>query len=189
MNRRNKGRRKLISLLLSAAFLLAAGILSAHILVRTLYPMQYSTYVERYSQEFGVDSDLIYAVIHAESGFDPNARSGVGAMGLMQIMPETFLWLQGKLEPEADMPPEKLYDPEVNIRYGVFYLSMLNDKFGDDVLTVAAYHAGQNRIAGWLAEGSIPRENCTADHIPSSATGHYVRKVQKARTIYEKLYD
>lgn len=171
-----------------AALLVLTGVLAAFIIMRTLYPMQYRDTVEQYSDQFGVDSRLVYAVIHTESGFDPNARSEVGALGLMQIMPDTFAWLQSRLEPEAKLPPEALCDPEVNIRYGVYFLSMLDDMFGDEVLTVAAYHAGQNRVAQWLEEERIPRTNCTADDIPSSATGHYVRKVEKARSIYEKLY-
>lgn len=171
-----------------AVMLVLTGVLAAFLCMRALYPVQYSDAVERYSDEFGVDSRLVYAVIHTESGFDPNACSEVGAVGLMQIMPDTFMWLQGRLEPEADMPPEALYDPEVNIRYGVYFLSMLDEMFGDDVLTVAAYHAGQNKVSKWLEENKIPQHNCTADDIPSSVTGHYVRKVQKAYNIYEKLY-
>jgi len=182
-------RRKLIFGLFACTFLLLAGIIGAQSLVRALYPMRYTSTVERCSEEFGVDRELVYAVIRTESGFDPNARSDAGAMGLMQIMPDTFGWLQGKLEPDADHPTERLYDPSTNIRYGVFYLSMLREKFGSDLLAVAAYHAGQNRIAQWLNEKKIPVENCTADDIPSSATGHYVRKVQSARSVYEKLYN
>lgn len=182
-------RKKLIIGLFACSFLLVAGIFFARLFVCVFYPMQYSATVESCSESFGVDSDLVYAVIRTESGFDPNAESEVGARGLMQIMPDTFQWLQGKLEPDAELSADSLYDPQVNIRYGVYYLSMLRDKFGSDVLAVAAYHAGQNRVAQWLADQIIPRDSCTADDIPSSATGHYVRKVQNARSIYEKLYD
>jgi len=182
-------RGKLITGLVVCTVLLVAGMICAHCAVRFLYPLEYTSAVERCSDEFDVDSDLVYAVIHTESGFDPEAESEVGAIGLMQIMPDTFHWLQSKLEPDADLPTEKLYDPQTNIRYGVYYLSMLRDKFGSDVLAIAAYHAGQNRVAQWLADSEIPYENCTADDIPSSATGHYVRKVQNARSVYEKLYD
>ncbi len=182
-------RGKLISVLIACSLLLAAGIVSARALTHFLYPLEYSSAVERYSERFGVDSDLVYAVIRTESGFDPNAESEVGALGLMQIMPDTFHWLQGKLEPDAGLATGELNDPDTNIRYGVFYLSMLREKFGSDVLAVAAYHAGQNRVTQWLADSRIPLENCTADDIPSSATGHYVRKVQNARAIYEKLYN
>lgn len=188
MNRTPR-RGKLISGLLVCTLLLTAGIISARTLSHFLYPQDYSSAVKQYSSRFDVDSSLVYAVIRTESGFDPEAESEVGALGLMQIMPDTFIWLQGKLEPDADLPADSLYDPQTNIRYGVYYLSMLRDKFGSDVLAVAAYHAGQNRVAQWLADGQIPRDNCTADDIPSSATSHYVRKVQRARSVYEKLYE
>ena len=188
MNYRPGQRRRLIAGLLTITFLLIAGGFCARTLSRFLYPRQHCEAVERYSAEFGVDSDLVSAVIRTESGFDPTARSEVGAMGLMQIMPDTFGWLQGKLEPDAALPAEALYDPETNIRYGVYYLSMLEDKFGDESLTIAAYHAGQNRVAGWLADGRV-YPGCTADDIPSAVTGHYVRKVQRALYIYKELYD
>ncbi len=186
MSYRNSEKKK--SGLAGGLLLILTGVLAAIICLRALYPMEYSGTVERYCQRFGVDSDLVYAVIHTESGFDPNARSEVGAIGLMQIMPETFEWLQGHLEPEADLPPEALYDPEVNIRYGVYFLSRLEELFGDEVLTVAAYHAGQNRVKEWLRDQTIPSQECTADDIPSSATGHYVRKVERAKAVYSKLY-
>lgn len=181
-------RRRRSTALLLAVTLILTGALGAFVCVRSLYPIQYCDIVERYCSEYNVDTDLAYAVIHTESGFDPGARSNAGAIGLMQIMPETFLWLQSKLEPDADRSAAALYEPEINIRYGIYFLSMLHDIFQDDVLTVAAYHAGQNRVRGWLNDNSIPQENCTPDDIPSSVTGHYVRKVQNARSIYKKLY-
>lgn len=188
MSNRESGRKRYVIGPVSAAVLVLTGILAAFICMRALYPVQYSDPVERYCEEFGMDRDLVYAVIHTESGFNPDARSEVGALGLMQIMPDTFMWLQGRLEPDAEMTPDALCDPETNIRYGVYYLSLLDGMFEDDTLTVAAYHAGQNRVRQWLEDEVIPRHNCTADDIPSSATGHYVRKVQRAREIYVKLY-
>ena len=188
MKSRDSGRRSGGIGLAGGVLLVLTGVVAAFLCMRALYPVQYRDTVERCCEEFGVDSRLVYAVIHTESGFDPNARSEAGAMGLMQIMPDTFLWLQSRLEPEAQRTAEALYDPEVNIRYGVYFLSMLDEMFNDDVLTVAAYHAGQNRVTKWLDEQTIPRHNCTAEDIPSSTTGHYVRKVEKARLVYERLY-
>lgn len=187
MNRGTRPRRRAAALL-AAATLIGVGFLAAYLGIRALYPKQYSGFVERCCEEFGVEPELVYAVIHTESGFDPNARSQVGAMGLMQIMPDTFLWLQRGLPPEQPMEPEELYDPEVNIRYGVYFLSRLKEQFGSETLAVAAYHAGQNRVSLWLEEQTIPWEGCTADDIPASTTAHYVRKVQSAKNIYVRLY-
>jgi len=182
-------QRKLFYRLLIAALLISLGFAATHIGIRALYPVRYADTVEKYCSEFNIDPSLAYAVIHTESGFDPEARSEAGAMGLMQIMPETFHWLQGRLEPDTDLPDDALYNPSVNIRYGVYYLSLLDEMFSDDTLTIAAYHAGQNRVSGWLKDCEIPESGCTADDIPSSATGHYVHKVRKARDFYDALYD
>ncbi len=188
MNRSSRHKNIFLRLLITV-LLIAVGFAAAHIGVRTLYPVRYADMIEEYCTEFNVDTTLAYAVIHTESGFDPEARSDAGAMGLMQIMPETFHWLQGRLEPDTDLSDKALYDPAVNIRYGVYYLSLLDKMFSDDTLIIAAYHAGQNRVSGWLKDCEIPETGCTADDIPSTVTGHYVRKVQKAQNIYDALYD
>lgn len=179
--------RRIIAAVCAAA-LIVTGLLTARATVRGFYPMKYDALISATCREFGLEPSLAYAVIKTESGFDEQALSNVGAMGLMQIMPETFEWLQKKLPPEEALPPEALYRPEVNIRYGVFYLSMLHGQFGDDTLTIAAYHAGQNRVSGWLGDGVV-YAGCTADDVPSSATAHYVRKVSHAREVYLRLYE
>ncbi len=188
MNRRSKEKKSFALRLLAALVLVVLGCCAAHSALHYLYPMKYEAAVERYCREFNVNSDLAFAVIHTESGFDPEARSDAGAMGLMQIMPDTFDWLQGRLEPDADMAAHRLYDPDVNLRYGIYYLSVLDGMFHDDTLTVAAYHAGQNKVSRWLKSGEIPADGCCAEDIPSAVTGHYVHKVQRARSIYEALY-
>ncbi|MBQ4312881.1 MAG: lytic transglycosylase domain-containing protein [Clostridia bacterium] len=190
MNNRNynkKGSASGGSFMLTLVVLAIIGALMANVVVHRLYPQSYRQYIEQSCTEFGVDESLVYAVIHTESGFDPMARSEVGAMGLMQIMPETFSWLQSKLPPESELSPDALYDPQTNIRYGVYFLSLLEQQFGADVLTVAAYHAGQGKVASWLSSEQVSQGSAAAD-IPSSATGHYVSKVQRAREIYRKLY-
>ncbi|MBE6754374.1 MAG: lytic transglycosylase domain-containing protein [Ruminococcaceae bacterium] len=184
--RGGKKRGSVITAVLVIAALLLCGILGVSTATRVLYPLRYSTFVEQSCAEFGVPETLVYAIIHTESGFDTNARSELGALGLMQIMPETFRWLQRKLPTEIELAEDELFKPEINIRYGVYYLSMLRDMFGDDTLTVAAYHAGQGRVRTWLQEEKIPAVGCLAEDIPSAATGHYVRKVTRARQVYEK---
>ena len=164
------------------------GAIFADIIVHTLYPKDYSEIIESSCEEFGVDESLVYAIIHTESGFDPGACSSVGALGLMQIMPETFEWLQTRLPPENGLTEADLFTPEVNIRYGVYYVSRLRDLFGSDTLVIAAYHAGQGSVRKWLDESGIPAEDFAKTDIPSAATSHYVSKVERARNIYNKLY-
>lgn len=187
MNRRSRKQNRFAAIV-AAALLVAVGALSAMLVVKSLYPVSYKETVESCCEEFGVEPTLVYAVIHTESGFDAEARSEAGALGLMQIMPDTFAWLQGRLNEGEHMNVERLFEPEVNIRYGVYFLSLLDAMFGDDVLTVAAYHAGQSRVSEWLGQERIPAAGCRAEDIPSDTTGHYVRKVERTRSIYKRLY-
>ena len=87
----------------------------ARVIEEKCSPLGYETTVNRYSAEYGIDPEIIYAVIKTESGFNATAVSKAGAMGLMQIMPDTFEWLMTKTG--DDYALDKLYDPEVNIRY------------------------------------------------------------------------
>lgn len=149
-----------------------------------LYPQNYSVYVEKYCDEYGIDENLAYAVIHTESGFDSDAVSHMGACGLMQLMPETFDWLRSKIGAGDD----DIFDPETNIRYGVYFLSLLNREFGDEKLAIAAYHAGMGRVNQWLGDAMISPDGKTLENIPFSDTEHYVKKVERAKRVYETLY-
>ncbi len=156
---------------------------------KLIYPKKYTSFVEEYSQRFNVDETLVYAMIKTESSFDRNAESNVGAIGLMQIMPETFDWLQTKMPAEKKLEKDALYDPETNIKYGVFFLSLLNEEFGDTKLVIAAYHAGRGQVNAWLDDRSVSADGRTIDEIPSRNTAHYVSKVTKNIKRYNKIYN
>lgn len=182
---RTKRRRSAV-IIPAAAMLILAGCLLAHSAVQALYPRGYENTVAHWCDEYGVEESLVYAVIHTESGFDPSAVSDMGALGLMQLTPDTFEWLQTKTN-EPPLEVSALHDPDVNIRYGVFFLSLLLDEFGSDRLAVAAYHAGRGRVGGWLDSGQLTASPEISD-IPSRTTGHYVHKVERARRVYVSLY-
>ena len=114
-----------IALLITAAVFLGKEAFdrSVYEYKRTTHPLQYSEYVEKYAQEYGLDKYVIYAVIKTESGFDPNAVSDTGARGLMQLMETTFDWVKFRLGEGDDITYEDMFDPETNIRYGSFFLS------------------------------------------------------------------
>ena len=99
------------------------------------YPLKYTEYVENAAAANGVDPLLIYAVIRTESGFDPSAESNVGARGLMQITEVTFDWIKSKIAPGEDLTFDDLYDPAVNIRFGVYYVSACLERYHGDVST------------------------------------------------------
>lgn len=150
------------------------------------HPREYSEYVERYSDAYGVPEAVIYSVIRTESGFVSNAVSKAGAVGLMQMMPNTFLWLCEKNGESLDAG--MLYDPETNIRYGTYYLSYLYEQFGLWETVYAAYNCGPGRVKEWQADTEYADGNGVLKKIPIEETSSYVKKVSKSVKIYEKLY-
>lgn len=152
------------------------------------HPIKYESYVRRYAAENGLDTDLVYAVIKTESGFDPTAVSNVGARGLMQIMEETFDWLKFKMGDEETKYSE-MFDPKTNIKFGCYLLGYLCNEFGSVETAVAAYHAGRGKVNEWLADKSISSDGKNLDTIPIKDTAHYVSKIVSAIEIYKRLYD
>ena len=154
--------------------------------MRLFYPIKYELFVEKYSAEYEVDPNLIYAIIRTESSFKPDAVSSANAVGLTQITAETFEWLKSKLGEEGKNI--SLSDPETSIKYGAFFISYLLDEFSDTDTAVAAYHAGRGRVNEWLSNPVISPDGKTLSDIPIPETAHYVKKVNKAFNVYNKMY-
>ncbi len=153
---------------------------------RSLYPIRFSEIVDKYSEQYDVPKHLIYAVIRTESSFSETATSHANAYGLMQITEDTFYWLESKSGEEY--PLSMLYDKEINIKYGVFFLSILYEKFGCWSTVCAAYNAGMNRVSDWLEDKSYSTDGVTLYNIPIEETKNYIVKVKNALDMYEKLY-
>lgn len=151
----------------------------------TLYPMKYQQQVDRAAETYNLEKPLIYAVIRTESHFDPEAESHVGAVGLMQLMPESFEWLQGLRGQELDM--SELNNPDVNIDYGCYLLRYFYDYYGSEETAVAAYNAGFV-VGDWLKDPNYSSDGKSLDAIPYGETERYVEKVMKAKKMYKKLY-
>ncbi len=166
--------------------LILTGAVACRSMMKTLYPHKYAEAVEKYSAQYGVDEDLIYAVIRTESSFRTDAGSEVGAAGLMQIMPDTFEWLCMRMDEQASF--SDLYDPDTAIRFGTYLLHLLLDEFGDTRTALAAYHAGRGRVGEWLQDASISPDGRTLGNIPYRDTAHYVQKVDRAMQMYKKIY-
>ena len=154
-------------------------------------PEEYTAFVEKYSHEYGVPRELVWAVIKTESGFDSSAVSHKGAVGLMQMMPETFTWLTNDIlhdNHEVGM----LYDPETNIKYGTYYLSRLYGRFGSWDTALAAYNGGEGNVSDWLSDKKYSDDgvNLKIDKIPDkfSETKNYVKKVNEYYKKYNELY-
>ena len=131
---------------------------------RTANPAEYDQLIRTCSDRYGVSASLIKAVIHAESGYNPNAVSNKGASGLMQLMPGTAKGLK----------VANSFDPKDNVEGGVRYLRFLLDTFhGDTALALAAYNAGMGKVAKY---GGIP---------PYAETRTYVTRVLSYMQSYQ----
>jgi soluble lytic murein transglycosylase len=146
---------------------------------RLRYPLSYDHIVVGHARNYELDPALLAAVIYRESKFDAGAKSSSGAIGLMQLLPATAkgiaLHTGGSRFRVAD-----LYDPEINVRYGAFYLHRLLTKYGGDTtLALAAYNAGQANVDTWRAEGK---------GIDFPETREYVDSVLETREVYADAY-
>lgn len=188
MKKRKKNKFKLTSLVL--ILLLVSVIIiynTVSICLQTVYPRRYAELVEENAAEYGLDESLLYALIETESGFDKDAVSSVGAMGLTQITPETFEWLQTKTG--ESYSSDALFVPAVAIKYGAFFLAYLFDEFEDTGTVLAAYHAGRGRVNQWLDDPQYSPDGRRLSSIPFDDTATYVEKVLKVKNLYRRLYD
>ena len=146
--------------------------------VRLRYPLRYQAIVRGHARNYRLDPALLAAVIYQESKFRAHARSSSGAIGLMQLLPDTAkgiaLHTGGTKFRVSDLD-----DPEINVRYGSWYLRHLLDKYGDERTALAAYNAGQENVDRWRAEGS---------GIAFGETRHYVKRVEQLKSLYRKGY-
>lgn len=174
--------------LLIALIVLPIILISSEPIQNQIYPLKYSTSVEAVAEKYNFPPSLIYAVIHTESKFNPNALSSANAKGLMQITDETYQWACRRIGQEAT-DSAALFDPETNIAYGGLILSLLRERFGDMETALAAYNAGQGKVTEWLKNPSYSQDRKTLTHIPYEETENYVRRVINTQEKYQKLYN
>ncbi len=157
---------------------------------RAQHPLFYGDLIVQYSAKQNLDPSLVSAVILNESSFNPKAVSRLGARGLMQLMEDTAGWIAHKLgEDTAEYSFDLLFDPEINIRFGTWYLGFLSRRYnGDARKIVCAYHAGQGNVDAWLRNPQYSEDGVTLTTIPTQDTMTYEGRVIKARDIYEKYY-
>jgi len=185
MNKAIKNTAVIISLIIISVLLGYFYSKISTALEKNSHPIKYEAIVEKYSDLFNVPRELIYGVIKAESGFRSDAVSSAGAVGLMQIMPETFEDIAKRLKEESN--PDSVYAPETNIRYGTFYLRYLYDMFRDWDLAIIAYNAGLGRVSEWLNDPEIIKDGEIV-YIPIEETRNYLKRVNKNTEVYKRLY-
>jgi soluble lytic murein transglycosylase len=145
---------------------------------RLRYPLRYEQIIRGHADNYGLDPQLVAAVIYQESKFDADAVSQSGAVGLMQLLPSTGQGIADRTGGES-WTPEDLHNPELNIRYGAWYLRHLLDKYEDEELALAAYNAGQTNVDRWRDEGV---------GIQFPETRAYVERVQELKRTYADAY-
>ena len=155
---------------------------------KKLYPTEYREIVEKYAAEYNVPAYIIFAVIDVESNFKSDATSSAGAQGLMQMLPSTFEWLTSSDHLGENLSPDDLYDPEVSIRYGVYYLRYLFEKFYSWDNVFAAYNGGEGNVAKWLAGREYSDGEGNLTKIPFKETREYVKKVNRTAKYYKNTY-
>jgi soluble lytic murein transglycosylase len=170
-----------------AMLVLAAGVITAIALVqeakpgwwqRLWYPLDYEQIVRGHAQNYGLDPALLAAVIYQESKFKADAESKSGAIGLMQLLPDTAKGIALHTGGSA-FRVNDLYDPEINVRYGAWYLRHLLRKYDDERTALAAYNAGQDNVDRWQLAGR---------GIQFPETRAYVSRVEELKRIYRNAY-
>lgn len=147
------------------------------------YPVKYKSQIKSCSSAYGVNSTLIISVIKVESSFNKSAKSNKGAIGLMQIMPQTAKWICE----QRGMPfgENMLYSPEFNIDIGTYYMSYLLNKFQNEDTAIVAYNAGEGTVSNWLSKLNYSSNGQTLDKIPYKETENYLSKIKMAMRAYE----
>ncbi len=153
-----------------------------------VYPLPYEDIIYRYAVEAEIDPFLIAGVMKVESKFNTQAKSPKGALGLMQMMPETAIWVAEQMD-DGTFTINQLENPEVSIRMGTWYLSSLKKEFkGNEVLVLAAYNAGRGNVKQWMGRYDWTMSFDEVDKIPFLETKNYVDKVLDSKKRYQELY-
>ena len=180
----------LITLLILASiiFILFKVIKIDDIIMKKIYPLKYSEYVEKYAKEYNIDKYMVYAIIKAESNFNENAKSSSDAIGLMQIMEITAIETARKMD--LEVTEEDLFKPDLNINIGLKYFTYLLNHYNNNYsLAIIAYNAGMGNVDAWLKDGTIKEDGTDIENVPFKETNNYVRKILRDYEIYKELYN
>lgn len=155
-------------------------------LERLLYPLENKELIYKASKDYSIDPYLISAIIYEESKFNPQSKSRAGAIGLMQVMPDTGNWIAEKQVRRFTV--DDLYLPEVNIDMGCWYFSYLRAKYKDERLALAAYNSGDKNVDRWLKDSKYGTIDEMLENIPYKETRVYIPKILETKKTYERLY-
>ena len=190
-----KGIWILLGILLLVCLLFAGYLIADEIRLQRAYrnyPVAYTGLIQQYAAQYELDPYLVTAVMRCESSFDTAAVSPVGAIGLMQVMPDTGTWIAHKLDLDDVYTESMLQEPEVSLEFGCWYLRFLSGRFdGRTMEMLAGYNAGHGTVERWLKNPDYT-ENGALIRIPVDDVRAYYQKVVTAyeayRTLYPELY-
>lgn len=150
----------------------------SYILFNVNKALKFYPIIEKYSTEYSVDPLLVTAIIKVESNFNPEAKSKKGAVGLMQLMPQTAKDVARKYLYLNNFDENKLYEPDYNIKLGVYYIKILSDMFNNNLnLVLASYNAGLGNVQKWQQENPIIEYD--SEEMPFKETKNYVSKINR----------
>ncbi len=175
---------RLLKFLLFLAFLY----LLAHIAVKGFkiyYEPKNLDIVYKYSSEYDLDPALVLAIIHAESKFEQYAVSSKGASGYMQLMEGTADWISENIKLE-NYSYDNIFDPEINIQLGSWYIKNLLQQFNDLNTAIVAYNAGSGNVSRWLEEQNISKID--EENIPFEESKTYLKRVLFNYKIYKQYW-
>lgn len=156
--------------------------------VRSVFKLEHYDTVMQACDDFDMQPSLVYGIMRAESGFDEDAHSIADARGLMQVTQTGLDWAQIRSDEFDDVTVEDLYDPHVNIRCGVYILSLLFEEFESEQAVLAAYNAGIGNVEEWLTDTDYSFDGKTLHTVPFGETRHYIKRVQFSKGIYQDYF-
>ena len=172
--------RKIILIVLCVVLIFSTSIFTLLI----MFPKKYCDLIIKYSNEFNLDSYIVASVINIESGYDKDAISSMGAVGLMQLLPSTAEEIASKIT----IKDFDLTTPEDNIKMGCYYLSYLLKIFDNNLInSLCAYNWGLSNVKSWLDKGNYDALG-TITNIPVKETSDYVKNFKLNSYIYKKIY-
>ena len=186
----NLKNKKLLIFLAIVVVIVVFLIFARNPILKIIYPRTYEEAVLIYSEEYGVDDNLILALIKAESNFNADAISNRSAIGLMQLMEETAKDVanQNGIELDDENIKQDLCDVYKNVQIGTCYLASLLKRYENKEIALAAYNAGIGTVDNWIDKGIIKSDGSDIENIPYKETNYYVRKILRDYEIYNNLY-
>jgi len=180
--------RKNSFLVIFVILIMVYTLVQSDLFLKFIYPINYEEKITNFAEKNELDPYLLATLIYVESKYNEKAVSPKGAIGLMQIMPETGAWIAENLH-WRDYEQRLLFKPEVNIEFGSWYLAKLIEEFdGRLIPALASYNAGRTNVNDWMEEGWDGKFK-TGQILPFKETSTYLERISHSYDFYKNLYE